>query len=283
MNDIQKKEVQSILNNWTNPLPLLNISNVSETTISNIINGNWQNISEEVWHAIGAQIRYSHKSSWSIVHTQDFNLLTTIFNDSKEFANVFAVVAPAGSGKSTTSSQYEQNNHNVYHLVCAEYFNRKTFLSKLLEKLGKDGSGSVTEMMDMVVETLMKEERPIIILDEADKLTDQVLYFFITLYNMLKGKCGIVMLSTDYLSKRINRGRKLNKKGYNEIFSRIGRRFINLRGTTKEDVIAICEANGLSLPQEISAIQNDYDGDLRRVERAVHRAKLITRQSTIQN
>lgn len=141
--------------------------------------------------------------------------------------------------------------------------------------MGKSSSGTVAELVDYVVEVVIKVEDPIIIIDEADKLNDQVLYFFITLYNMLEGKCSIVLLSTDQMEKRISRGLRIRKKGYEEIFSRFGRRFIELGSPSSGDVAEIAKANGVTEPAALAEICNECEGDLRRVKRAVHRFKKI--------
>jgi hypothetical protein len=117
-------------------------------------------------------------------------------------------------------------------------------------------------------------ESPLLILDEADKLSDQVLYFFITLYNQLEDHCGIVLIATDHLQKRINRGLKLNRKGYKEIYSRIGRKFVELHGVGSTDVAQICMANGINDTKQIKEIYNDCEGDLRRVKRKIHAFKI---------
>lgn len=219
------------------------------------------------------------KNGWRMAQTMDFNTLVHYFADAQEYSHVFSIIADTGSGKTFASEWYARNRNNVYHLECAEYFNRKVFLQKLLARMGKDNTGySVAEMMDCIVDTLLRQENPLIILDEVDKLPDPVLHFFITFYNTLRGKCGITLLATDYLSKRITRGRRLNRKGYAEIYSRIGRRFISLRGTDKKEVAAICEANGLADPVLVNTIYNEYEGDLRRVERAVHKSRVVRRK-----
>ena len=134
-------------------------------------------------------------------------------------------------------------------------------------------AGSVSEQMDTIVEALNSADAPLIILDEADKLRDQVLYFFISLYNSLEGHCGIVLVATDYLKNRIERGVRLKKKGYEEIFSRIGRKFVQLQVINGEDITAVCKANGVVDPAEIQKIIAESESDLRRVKRAVWAAK----------
>lgn len=280
MTDAQKNEIRMLLIEFIGQFPsqakaVAHMKNVSEATIINIRNNKWDSISDDMFRNVGKQIGWNNRGSWHMVETLDLNTLITYFADAKDYSNVFALCGPAGCGKTFAAEHFASRRPNVYHITCAEYWNRKQFLSKLLERMGREHTGyNVSEMMDFIVETLMKQENPLIILDEADKLSDQVLYFFITLYNALKGKCGIVLMATDFLSKRIIRGYRLNKKGYSEIFSRIGRRFVTLSGTNKKEIQAICEANGITNPLDINEIFNDYDGDLRRVERMIHKKNI---------
>ena len=137
--------------------------------------------------------------------------------------------------------------------------------------IGRDSSGyTVGEMMEAVVSELKKQEAPLLILDEADKLNDNALYFFIALYNQLEDECGIVLQATNYLEKRLARGVRLNKKGYNEIWSRVGRKCIELKGVTADDIASICVANGVHDAKTIDKIIDDSESDLRRVKRRVH-------------
>ena len=111
---------------------------------------------------------------------------------------------------------------------------------------------------------------PIIILDEADKMSDVVLNSFITLYNDLQYSCAVVMIATEHLNKRFDKGVRYNKRGYNELWSRVGRKCIALRGVTQNDIAEICRQNGVQDAKIIDRIIGDCEGDLRRVERRVH-------------
>lgn len=259
------------------------LKNVSEATVINIIKADWGSVSDDMWRNVGKQVGW-RIADWNLAETRDLRTLVTYFEDAKTYGNVFAITGPAGSGKTAVADWMVNNRKNVYHIVCAEYWNRKMFLRKILQALGRDDSSySTAELMDEITDTLMKQDSPLLILDEADKLTDHVLYFFITLYNVLAGKCGIVLLATEYLEKRIRNGYRLRKKGYAEIFSRVGRRFIGLPGSNKKEVAAICKANGVTDTLTINSIYNDYDGDLRRVERMVHKMRVsqdVVREDT---
>ena len=61
-----------------------------------------------------------------------------------------------------------------------------------------------------------------------------------------------------------------SKQGYNELWSRLGRRCVKLTGVTARDVVLICEANGVDDERAVDAIVADSEGDLRRVVRRVH-------------
>lgn len=285
MTDSEKKEIQMLIKSFVEQYPsqakaVQALRNVSEATIINIRKGEWESISDEMWRTVGKQVGYNGNARWKMVETQDFKTLCRYFDDAREYGNVFAITAKEGSGKSFAAEYYAaQRPTQVFVVSCAEYFNRRVFLEQLLLKMGKGYSGlNVAEMMDLIVSVLMKKENALIIMDEFDKVPDAVLYFFITLYNRLEGHAGLVMMATDHLSKRIMRGRRMNRKGYSEIFSRIGRRFISLKGTTPEEVEQICRANGVVDREAVSNIYNDCEGDLRRVKRGVHKVKVKTKK-----
>ncbi|MCT4559839.1 MAG: ATP-binding protein [Crocinitomicaceae bacterium] len=251
-----------------------NSLDIAPSTLSAVLNDKWEVINETMWRNIASKLNYTAKT-WSLVETRDFKMITQICTDSQENANVFALVGNAGSGKSCTFRHFAENNKQVYLLNCNEFWNRKYFLVELLAAMGRDSSGlTVSEMMMEAVRILRTQQHPLIIMDEADKLSDQVLYFFITLYNQLEDQCGIILAATDHLEKRIRKGLHLNKKGYKEIYSRIGRKFIELRGIGSEDVAQVCKANGIDNKKDIQEIFQESDFDLRRVKRRIHGLKM---------
>ena len=252
---------------------------VSPATVTQIVTGKWELINEKMWRSIAAQIGVK-QTRWNIVETRNYKALSQIFADAQENALVLAVCGEAGTGKSLTAAHYGAENPNVYVLACSEYWNRKTFLRELLRVMGKNPAGdTVGDMVDDVVMELKRRENPLIILDEADKLSDQVMFFFITFYNKLEDYCGIVLMATDYLEKKVRRGLRLNKKGYKEIYSRIGRRFVAMPGLSETDISDVCRANGVEGLREIDTVKKDCEGDLRRVKRKCHAFNRMRRQA----
>lgn len=253
------------------------LENVSEATLINFRKLRWDTITDEMWLNVGKQLGWNTGvDQWQSVETSLHRKLNKILHDAQRHANVYAVTAMAGAGKSHTGKLHSLTVKHAYHVSCSEFMVKKTFLKEILLAMNVNNDGyTVYEMIKLIKEVILKQEAPLLILDEVDKLRDEVLYFFISLYNVLEGKCGIVLLSTAYMDKRITRGITLGKKGYEEIFSRIGRRFIALSTCSAADIKQLCKSNGVMDDLTITQLIKESEGDLRRVKRGVHKAKLI--------
>ena len=246
---------------------------VSNATVSQMINGNWELIKDEMWRTVSNGIGMQG-GNWETVATGGYKRMTSVLEDAQENSLVMAVIGDAGCGKTQAIEHYVKNHRNAYHLQCAEYWNKKNFLQNLCQQMGmRNTYGTVYDLIEDIVRELEKEDSPLIIVDEADKLSDVVLYFFITFYNRLEDHCGIVLCATGYLKKRIIAGERNERKGFAEIHSRVGRNFIGMPQTTSEDIAAICEANGVDDLNAINTICKKSDFDLRRVKRLVHAYK----------
>jgi DNA transposition AAA+ family ATPase len=276
----QKQDIQWHLRNFVSSFSSQRqasnaLDNCSEATIISMLNeSKWNDVSDAMWLNVGKQVGAFKRRS-QLVETQDFQTLTLYYSLAKEEGATFAITGQAGSGKSYAGKWYAEakRKQNVYYLECAAYWNKKLFLSNLCQAIGKNAAGlSIPEMMETIVRELSRQHQPLIILDEIDKLSDNVLIFYITLYNELNGLCGFVMQSTNQMQKRMMKGLKTNKTGFQELFSRIGSRFIELHGSTPAEVREMCQVNGITQEEEVSAILNEYQGDLRRVERHLLKA-----------
>ena len=282
---IKKQQIQRALRTYCERYESQNkaantMKGVSSATVSQILNENWDLITDAMWRNVATQIGYK-ENRWEAVETNNYRQMMMLLADVKENSLVMAITGEAGSGKTFAATQYTAKNKGSYMLCCNEYWNRKVFLTELLTSLGRDYTGyTVSEMMIEAVRALKTQDAPLLILDEADKLSDQVFYFFITLYNQLEDECGIVLLATDHLEKRIRKGIKLNKKGYNEIWSRLGRKCVQLKGVNAADIAAICEANGIMESREVDIVVADSESDLRRVKRKVH---ALTKKRTLKS
>ena len=259
---------------------------IAAATVSAILNSDWDLVSDAMFTKIADAIGYE-ASSWQAIETRPWKAFTQILRDAQENAFVMAVTSDAGSGKTFTSKNYAKSHAEAYHISCKSDWSKKDFLIEIGRAIGNRTDGKrVTVLVEDIISTLRwRDTQPLLILDEADKLSDTVLQLFITLYNDLEGKCGIVLCATDHLEMHIRRGVNLGHTGFNEIISRVGRKFVVLPPVSSKDVTMICEANGLTKADEINEvlIGSAYEGkakgknalyDLRRVHRIIDAKKL---------
>lgn len=145
----------------------------------------------------------------------------------------------------------------------------------MMRVIGIYGEGySKRERINLVIRKLKEKECPLVIFNEFDKLNDKVWHFFITLYNELEDYCGMVTISTNYVKLRVERGLRLGKKGYAEIYSRLGRGFSEIGKIDYVDIEAVCKANGIDDDSLIEDIANSCNCDLRSVKRKIIAYKL---------
>lgn len=279
-----KKEIQATLrlyvqNHSSQRAAAEALNDVSEATVIQIMNGNWDKIADKMWRNVAKQIGVGQRQM-KLVETLDFQTMFLVFDTAKEEGATLAVVGNAGSGKTSVSKMYRQlhRQSNAFYIECREYWNKKTFLSKVLQEMGRSDAGmNAVEMMETIVREIRKMHQPLLIMDEIDKLPDPVLKFFITFYNELNGMCGFVWLSTNNIEKRMRKGLATNRNGYQELFSRIGSKFIHLTGANNKEIAMICRENGVTDPEDVNMIINECNGDLRRVERNFLKAKMISK------
>lgn len=291
MTQQEKQQIVSALREYCKKMSSQNKAavalGVSSAVVSRMLNGEWSLIKDQMWRKVAGGCGYS-ASEWYIVETKDFQTLMLLYKDAQSNGNAMAIVGRAGSGKTMAARQYCKGNKTAFHLCCNEYWNKRMFMQELLTLMGCDWSGHTTsDMINAIIRKIKSLERPLLILDEADKLNDNVLYFFITIYNALEDdlgtlRCGLILQATNFLEKRINRGVKLNRKGYNEVYSRICRRFVGLGGVNERDVVMVCQANGIESKETIREVIADSDKDLRRVRRKIYAIKRINKQQEVE-
>lgn len=262
------------------------LQGVSAATVSQICNGKFEQVSDDMFSRIASQIGYSFEN-WTIYEGTAFKEITFVLSDAQKYKNVTWVVGDAGCGKTTSAIEYRRTHKNVFYILCSEDMKRSDFVREIAKQVGAPtDSTNLRDVLEYAITMISFLQSPLLIFDEGDKLTDSVFNYFISIYNRLEGHSGIVFLSTDYIKRRMENGLRYNKKGYKEINSRIGRRFFDVHKTTDTDIYAICKANNLDNEAEISSVIKDAamtDNDLRRVKKCIHARKRKLENKRINN
>lgn len=286
-----KEQVRSALIAYRSNYPTLNraaesLQGVSSATVSQLCNGKYELISDEMFIRIASQIGFAF-DSWNLHEGKTFKEITFTLSDAQSYKNVTWIVGDAGCGKTTAAIEYRRTHRNVFYILCSEDMRRSDFVREIAKQVGAPtDTTNLRDMLENAISMISFLGNPLLVFDEGDKLTDSVFNYFISIYNRLEGHSGIVFLSTDYIKRRMDAGLRYNKKGYKEINSRIGRRFFDVSPTEENDIYAICQANNLTDRADIEEVLKDAkrsDNDLRRVKRCIHRQKRIIEAKRVNN
>ncbi len=245
---------------------------ISNATLSNMLNGKWTNISDDLWRV--AQNWTGYKIAWKLSITSNVKRLHNICRDAQMNHKSIGIADEAGCGKSCSLRWYASENKNVMYVECEEYWTKKVFLSKILQAMGEEYYGSVAEMVDVILKRLNEMDNPLIIFDEFDKLKEGVIQLYKTLYNKTEDSAGFVVAGAPFLRQRLTKGCNKNKQAYKEINSRLGGNLLYVLPSKNEvfeaDVRKIAIENGLNDNEATLVVKEaGKSKDLRVVRRIV--------------
>lgn len=272
----QKQKTRDRLARYVQRYPSLNMAaaslkDVSAATVSNIIGGKWNLIGEKMWQRLEAQL--VRHEGWQIFSTTAYRDMSLYLGIAQEESRVIWVAAPAGIGKSTAAGSYAALHRNVFRMTCSSDMGKTDFVHELAALVGvRSGGLSVRGAFSEILKHLVTLDRPLLVFDEADKLSDRVMLYFISIYNALEDRCGIVFLSTDAIRNRIRNGVLKGKAGYDELESRICRSYVDLTQVSAGEVEQICLVNGLQSREGIARVKAEagkHHNDLRRVKACI--------------
>lgn len=244
---------------------------VSEAAISLIAKNQYHTQGEDMWRKVAAGIGW-RKKGWVTVETTNHKIAMGALTDAKAESMFLAISYCAGSGKTTAIRSFieQDKTANTFTMECWETWGQREFLIRLRLALGLAVVNSVVSTTDMLQQIIYflqnRPGKPILIIDQANSSIAKICRFFIPIYNALEDKVSVVLAGTDNLEKEIKNGVRYDKKGYDEIDSRLGRNFVHMVGNTKADVKKICAANGITDAGVQTIVWNECGPTLKTIE-----------------
>lgn len=213
----------------------------SGSLVSQVKNGNWANIADEVWNTLRSHLRVD---GWKMVVTENYNRITQLCKDAQSNHRFLAVAAFTGAGKTKTLTHYAQGNQNVFYVHCNRLMTQKSFLQEILRVMGLDSEGSKLKLMDGIIKNMHRLNDCLLILDDFAKVTDNIYQLIQQIYDETvdRGIGGIVIAGTEVLKNNLYSKASRNKLGFRELKRRIGY-WLSLRRPTRQNVQHIVEAN----------------------------------------
>lgn len=258
------EQVQILVNN-TSGKRVSTKAEVSNATISKIINEKWDSLSDEIWAKV--QVNLDIQWEWVVAPISNYKLITDILKKAKKFSLSVCISDKQALGKTETYKDFARKNRNVFIIECKNSWSYKSFAEHQLRALGLEVEGTTEHMIAKFVDYLKKMPRALVIYDQFDKTKERQRDLFMDYHNELPNTAFV--LSGVSLQKQEEKGVKLNKMGYRERYSRYGSKFIKLNPISLKDVKLICNYNGVTDGETIEHIYEDCEGDLRRVRRSI--------------
>lgn len=174
---------------------------------------------------------------------------------------------PSGFGK-TFSAVYAQRAHNAVHVECDDFATRKTLAEAILFELGVQHTrGSIAKLFDLIVESLARSGRPLII-DEADHLMKLQK---IELVRKIHDKTGstVILIGEETLPQNL----KAIERVHGRMFD-----WVQAEPADIEDVrqLAPMYARGIEIGEDLVAdIHRASRGSIRRISVNLGRAREI--------
>lgn len=244
-----KQYIENLVNRGSLPSELARRCGISDTAMSQFRSGKYGANDDNLAEKIASGL-YFYENSRNVVDTvTSYRQVKTAFVAAKGKSKWFCISSRSGSGK--TQSLIDLYNlyggKGVVYIKCRKWSSRK-FLARLAQAMGEKVTRYMDndDLLDLCISHMnaLAPHKPILLIDDAGKLTHSAMCTLIPLYDDTLGRMGCLVAGTETLERNIHRyvGRI---EGYDEIDGRFGRNYITLLGATKKDVINICTANGV--------------------------------------
>lgn len=228
---------------------------ISPGYLSAVMN-NSDSISEQLWLQLEARFL---DYSWDVYETSNFSAIISMCADSQLYSTSNCISASTGLGKTTALVEYSRTRTNAFYVLSDNMMSTKDFARELQTAVGISQEGTARDMVMAVVRELQKLSRPVLLVDEADKLSDRNLLLLKMIYDRMKNRCGFVTAGTEVLRQKIDKFAKRDKLGYKEWKRRFAvyralHKFDLSKKKLREEVLGICNDQGITDESQVNYI-----------------------------
>lgn len=216
---------------------------VSHSVLTYVTQEQWENVSDEMVLKIVNALK-SPNGDYRLVETDNFSTVQTMCKYVARWKQMSGLIGFTGAGKTTALKHYYKANPNVYYIEGKSNINNRQFLRELLDELGVNYEGTLYDMTKRIASEFNKKESPLLIIDEAGKLSHNQILVLHDLRNATQNNLGILLAGCEYFRENLEKGVKKGKIGMPEFYGRIAN-WQTLFIPTKEEAKAIFEQNGV--------------------------------------
>ena len=224
---------------------------VSSATISKILNNNWESIDDRLWLKLKSKVETSLNE---LFDTADLKSVINLCAIARNNHFMIGLTADTGMGK-TTALKHVSRNKNTLYVVYDKTMKPRQFFVALLKEMGIAFEGSLNEMVNMIADELNTLEHPLVIIDEAGKITHTMILYLHVLRDKTLNNCGFVLAGMPYFKNNLLKYSNKQKEGYAEFYRRINL-WHALNGLSRTEIAYICNSHNITKAEQLKDLQN---------------------------
>ena len=249
MTKLLKEITRNGVINWTSTKKIHSLVAAGKNTfgtkaIQAILDGNSDHLSDEVWYNVKNVV--CKNTTDGLLQTADCQKQIKIYNHARSNQLMMGITADTGMGK-TFVSQAIALVENTFLVEVDLSTTPRAFINNLLRDMGIWFDGSLADKLDRIAKEINKLNEPLLIIDEAGKISDSLMLCLHTLRDRTKDRCGIVLIGMPELKNRLIWGKEKGKKGYAEFFRRVNH-WEELKGLQDKEIAMVLERSGVTDP-----------------------------------
>jgi len=232
---------------------------VSGATLSKIEADNWESINDKLWRKIWLYV--GNDMTPEIFETADYSACINACETARKHHFMVGLTGDTGMGKTTALQSYAMKK-NTFYIVCEKSMKPKRFFSNMLKEMGISLDSSIYEMVNRIADELNSLSSPLLIIDEAGKITQTIMLYLHDLRNNTNRNSGILLGGMPNFKTNLIKGSNKEKEGYAEFLRRI-QVWHSLKGLSRKEIEIICRDNGITDAETIREMMpNKRFGDL---------------------
>lgn len=264
----RKKEISKLITEYLDSRDdisqnkLATMMGVSATVISFAVNkkkfSERRLISNDMWRKIESYFDAPTTDHWDLFKTTNYIEIFKLCKDAQEHSRFLACIGDTGLGKTATLKAYQRETPNSFYVLCESVMTQKEFLWEITKAVGINVSGSCSTIINAITAKLIATHNPLLILDDAGKLSDSNLSMIQLLYDKTDGhtrRAGLLIAGMPHLKMHIEKGIQLGKRGFSELHRRVGY-WLPLIIPSKVIIAQLCKHHGIEDKEVITYVYN---------------------------
>ena len=224
---------------------------VSDATIAALMKEKWDTLSKDMLLRIWNYINRDNFKD--LYQSSDFLGAFDACEKSRKYKFMIGITADTGMGK-TTALRTNARQKNVFNVSYDKTINASQFFISLLRELAIPYTGTLNDMMNYAADKLNRLENPLLVIDEAGKLTHSMILYLQVLRDRTCTNCGIILAGMPYFKMNLQKNAEREKEGYAEFLRRINiwHAFIGLQ---PKEIEEICRLKGITDKERVRSLK----------------------------